>query len=265
VVADPQSQSATPSQGRPVADPAGGADDPSPVGRADAVDAQVDGEPIVAGVLPRSSDGGDADAAAAEPADPRLAVPPAPGLCAPALQSRVTTLLAKQRASGRLVLAVLRANRDYSNPAFMEKMVAHYGVQQYGSNVPREHFDPSALPEEDTWAALNRALENKVCYGSVLVQCVRSDQSGENMSLISGVCRGRIASARAWRSEVPPGPSPALCPGCPPQRSTHPPSCPSGTARDRLCWVVCSVKRRRVLPSLLRPRRLSAVTSVHRA
>jgi hypothetical protein len=42
---------------------------------------------------------------------------------------------------------------------FLEKMVEHFSLDPYGSCFPKEVWDPTALPPEDTWAQLSKALK----------------------------------------------------------------------------------------------------------
>lgn len=49
--------------------------------------------------------------------------------------------------------------RGYRNPEFFKKMIEHYDIEQYGSCLPREVWDPAALPAEDYLHALKKAAD----------------------------------------------------------------------------------------------------------
>lgn len=41
--------------------------------------------------------------------------------------------------------------RRWANPTFLDKMVAHFELEPYGTCFKQEVWDPKALPEGDTW------------------------------------------------------------------------------------------------------------------
>lgn len=72
----------------------------------------------------------------------------------PEVQARVARWLELQRATGRRLTDTLRASRDYRNPEFFRKMVEYWEIEEHGSALPPEAFDPGALCPEDTLEAL---------------------------------------------------------------------------------------------------------------
>ena len=64
------------------------------------------------------------------------------------LQSKVSRFLEAKKA-GKSISQAYKRHRDYSNPQFLEKMINHFGVDQYGTCFAPEIFDPNALPRED--------------------------------------------------------------------------------------------------------------------
>jgi hypothetical protein len=61
--------------------------------------------------------------------------------------------------TGHTVMDAMRRMREWNNPDFLEKMVEHFSLDPYGSCFPKEVWDPTALPPEDTWAQLSEALK----------------------------------------------------------------------------------------------------------
>ena len=49
---------------------------------------------------------------------------------------------------GRLISNNLKAERGYRNPSFLQKMVEHHEIDQYGSAFPKDVFDPHGLHDE---------------------------------------------------------------------------------------------------------------------
>ncbi len=49
---------------------------------------------------------------------------------------------------GRLISNNLKAERGYRNPSFLQKMVEHHEIDQYGSAFSKDVFDPHGLHDE---------------------------------------------------------------------------------------------------------------------
>lgn len=80
--------------------------------------------------------------------------PPPSGEADPEVQARVARWLELQSSTGRRLTDTLRASRDYRNPEFFRKMIGYWEIEEHGSALPPESFDPGALPQEDTLEAL---------------------------------------------------------------------------------------------------------------
>eukprot|EP00741_Cyanophora_paradoxa_P025098 tig00000342_g24226.t1 len=69
------------------------------------------------------------------------------------------------RAQGRRLNDSLRANKNFRNPAILEKLVEYWGIDEIGSNYPRDKFDPHAFDMEEFYDALavrqRKAMEAK--------------------------------------------------------------------------------------------------------
>jgi hypothetical protein len=61
--------------------------------------------------------------------------------------------------NGRSVMNELRKDRRWQNPKFLQKTVEFFDLQQYGSNLNPEVWDPKSIPQDDMWPALQQQLE----------------------------------------------------------------------------------------------------------
>eukprot|EP00775_Hariotina_reticulata_P011920 gene11920-12064_t len=55
------------------------------------------------------------------------------GAVDPVIADRVADVLDRQQATGLSVMAAMRNNRRWNNPAFLKKMVDYYHLHQYGA------------------------------------------------------------------------------------------------------------------------------------
>ena len=55
-----------------------------------------------------------------------------------------------KQMQNREIKSELRQSRAYRNPSFLQKMVEHSDIKEFGSNLPAEVFDPDNLHEEVT-------------------------------------------------------------------------------------------------------------------
>lgn len=65
-------------------------------------------------------------------------------------QEKVEKFLRVKRMQNREIKSELRQSRAYRNPSFLQKMVEHSDIKEFGSNFPAEVFDPDNLHEEVT-------------------------------------------------------------------------------------------------------------------
>ncbi|GBF87445.1 hypothetical protein Rsub_00156 [Raphidocelis subcapitata] len=96
--------------------------------------------------------------------DPRMLLPPElrappPGPVDPVIQEKVALIDTVQRQKGVTVMAQLSKDRRWTNPTFLDKMVAHFDLNPYGTCFGPEVWDPTALPESDTWPKLEEELK----------------------------------------------------------------------------------------------------------
>eukprot|EP00850_Spirogloea_muscicola_P010957 SM000066S20432 [mRNA] locus=s66:308962:311680:+ [translate_table: standard] len=78
--------------------------------------------------------------------------------CSDELQAKFVRYL-ELRAHGTFFNETLRKSKGYRNPDFMQQAVAHYNVDQYGTCLRKDVFNPHGLDPEDFFDAL--ALEQR--------------------------------------------------------------------------------------------------------
>lgn len=87
---------------------------------------------------------------------PELARPP-PGDCDPKLREKLERFLWVKHNQGREIKSELRNSRAYRNPSFLQKMVEHFSIEEFGSNI----LDSDSLHDEDFCDALKAALDKE--------------------------------------------------------------------------------------------------------
>ncbi|WIA19382.1 hypothetical protein OEZ85_004005 [Tetradesmus obliquus] len=140
----------------------------------------------------------DADAAAADPArlilPPELREPP-PGQPSEGMQARVESIYRTQMQTGKSIVSVLRKNRRWQNPDFLEKMVRYYHLDQYGSSLSSDVFDPKGIPDEDKWPALAAVLQQRKRARGAEVQFRSSGQQQQQQAGAGAAAAAAAAAA----------------------------------------------------------------------
>ena len=81
-----------------------------------------------------------------------VSLPPAPvGECAPGHQERVAQYLAKRVHFNQHLVKL----KSFRNPNLYSLLVEMCNLDEYGSNLPKERYDPAALREEVNYEALS--------------------------------------------------------------------------------------------------------------
>ncbi|KAF6253163.1 hypothetical protein COO60DRAFT_1548527 [Scenedesmus sp. NREL 46B-D3] len=142
----------------------------------------------------------EADAAAVDPA--RLILPPElreapPGQPSESMQARVESIYRTQVQTGKSLVSVLRKNRRWQNPDFLEKMVRYYHLDQYGSSLSVDVFDPKGIPDEDKWPALAAVLQQRKRMRGAEVQFRSSGQQQQSSAGAAGGAAGGLSAAAA--------------------------------------------------------------------
>ena len=128
---------------------------------------------------------------------------PPEGECSAELQAKVARIIQLRETRGVDFLAELRKKRDIQNPAFLDKLIDLYGVDEWGTNLDPAEFDLRLRPE-DTHESLRRQLEEHTA-------ALRRRQLEEHRSRI-----GFVAGAAAGPAPQAPAVVPAAAPPLPP-------------------------------------------------
>lgn len=71
---------------------------------------------------------------------------------------------ARLEAKGKDFNTSIQSGREYRNPRICEKLIEYWNIRQYGTNLPRDHFDPDAWdkrPEAFYDSRMYREIERK--------------------------------------------------------------------------------------------------------
>ena len=63
---------------------------------------------------------------------------------------------------GRSLNNQLKAERGYRNPSFLQKMVDHHEIDQYGSGFPKDIFDPNSLNQEVNYMSILLTVRSRL-------------------------------------------------------------------------------------------------------
>ena len=109
-----------------------------------------------------------------------------------------------QETTGRNMIYILRNNRDYCNPLYMQKAVKDADIFEYGTCFSADVLDPKGMPPEDFLPAIKKQLEAQVGWSSIVcLKVLYAD--AEPVS-----CASHAVDRPALRVKVPP-PSCSVC------------------------------------------------------
>lgn len=97
-----------------------------------------------------------------------------PGVVAAPLQDAVKKYLKMRCDLGVEVKAVIGMSRDFRNPYFLQKWVHDANINERGSSMPPQCFDPLSLHEEDFYEKLQKAWEAKKACQEVRKKAINS-------------------------------------------------------------------------------------------
>ena len=124
---------------------------------------------------------------------------PPEGECSAELQAKVARIIQLRETRGVDFLAELRKKRDIQNPAFLDKLIDLYGVDEWGTNLDPAELDLRLRPE-DTHESLRRQLEEHTA-------ALRRGKLEEHRSRI-----GFVAGAAVGPAPQAPAVAPATAP-----------------------------------------------------
>eukprot|EP00794_Sanderia_malayensis_P007861 gene7861-8711_t len=85
-------------------------------------------------------------------------LPPEPeGRCSRALQDKIARMLDKKHKGGISLNEHVQRKKDFRNPSIYEKLVGYCSIDEYGTNYPKNLFNPSSWGPESYYDALAKA------------------------------------------------------------------------------------------------------------
>ena len=88
----------------------------------------------------------------------QVRLPPEPdGRCSRSLQDKIARMLEKKRIGNFSLNEHVQRKKDFRNPSIYEKLVSYCKIDEYGTNYPRNLFNPSSWGVESYYDALAKA------------------------------------------------------------------------------------------------------------
>ena len=88
----------------------------------------------------------------------QVRLPPEPeGRCSRSLQDKISRMLEKKKLSSLSLNDHVQRKKDFRNPSIYEKLVSYCNIDEYGTNYPRNLFNPSSWGVESYYDALAKA------------------------------------------------------------------------------------------------------------
>ena len=88
----------------------------------------------------------------------QVGLPPEPeGRCSRSLQEKIARMLEKKRLGKLSLNEHVQRKKDFRNPSIYEKLVSYCSIDEYGTNYPRNLFNPSSWGVESYYDALAKA------------------------------------------------------------------------------------------------------------
>lgn len=88
----------------------------------------------------------------------QVRLPPEPqGRCSRSLQDKISKMLEKKKLSNLSLNDHVQRKKDFRNPSIYEKLVSYCNIDEYGTNYPRNLFNPSSWGVESYYDALAKA------------------------------------------------------------------------------------------------------------
>jgi len=85
-------------------------------------------------------------------------LPPEPeGLCNPRLQKHVNEMWNRQKERAYDMNAVIQSKKSFRNPSIYEKLIQHCGIDEHGTNFPKDLYDGHLFGEESYYDQLAKA------------------------------------------------------------------------------------------------------------
>ncbi|XP_069785426.1 SAP30-binding protein [Narcine bancroftii] len=146
-----------------------------------------------------------------------IKIPPEPlGRCSNHLQEKIQKLYDRKLNEGLDMNNIIQRKKEFRNPSIYEKLIQFCGIDELGTNYPKDMFDPHGWSEDSYYEALAKAQKiemdkiEKAKKERTKIEFVTRTKTGTNTS--SGTATTTTASTTAadsqkrkskWDSAVP--------------------------------------------------------------
>lgn len=145
--------------------------------------------------------------------DKTVQLPPEPpGRCSKTLQEKIARMMEKKRTQHMNLNEYVQRKKEFRNPSIYDKLVNFIGIDEHGTNFPKELYDPSIWGPESYYEALSKAQKD---YNT---QKEREKLKKTHVEFVSGTKKPVPSSApnvtasgvpekkSKWDQKVPPAP-----------------------------------------------------------
>jgi hypothetical protein len=85
-------------------------------------------------------------------------LPPEPsGSCSPRLQETINNLMRRKQATNYDMNAAIQNRKAFRNPSIYEKLIEYWGIDEHGTNFPKELYDAHLFGKESHYEELAKA------------------------------------------------------------------------------------------------------------
>jgi len=130
--------------------------------------------------------------------DNSVSLPPEPpGRCSKSLQEKIAKMIEKKRNGHMNVNEYVQRKKEFRNPSIYDKLVNFIGIEEHGTNFPREIYDPSVWGPDSYYEALAKTQKE---YNT---QKEKEKLKKTHVEFISGTKKTVISSAPTVTSSIP--------------------------------------------------------------
>jgi len=87
-----------------------------------------------------------------------IQIPPEPAQkCSEDLQAKFRQYVQRKRRDGYNFNAVIQNRTDFRNPSIYEKLIEHFGIDEVGTNFPKNVYDPHGFRSTDYYEEIGKA------------------------------------------------------------------------------------------------------------
>ncbi|NXM81311.1 S30BP protein, partial [Oenanthe oenanthe] len=87
-----------------------------------------------------------------------IKIPPEPpGRCSNQLQDKIEKLYERKRKEGMDMNSIIQKKKAFRNPSIYKKLIQFCSIDEFGTNYPKDMFDPHSWSEDSYYEALAKA------------------------------------------------------------------------------------------------------------